>query len=405
MPTQRERNAIRSPPPPPSSLTSDEDTLPLTTISIQENNIKQRYAIKLSYDGTTYVGFQSQPHCNTIQDQIEHRLFGLLRRSVRIVGWGRTDSGVHAKGAVITVDLTMEEVYKFANNKKERRFANEKKNEGATTSTTHEASAAVQSTASILHSALKEFACNAPHSSTKAPTTQTRYGSISAICIKPVPMNFDARYSALWKRYVYYICATTGSISTNDQQQELLLPFVWNRYAWVIKQSALNLEHMINAAKLLSSTEHNFEWMCIMQKGEMRDTYRSIDLSVEEIQTTTYNNNHTAAADNNNVPYFLQQPNEMKVYKVTVKSDFFLYKMIRRIVGILVAIGSEEVDLDTLQVCLDDHDKKKRRCNNNNDKEATTAAAAAKIHIPTKLLQTAPAKGLCLEHIEYDIPI
>ena len=74
-----------------------------------------------------------------------------------------------------------------------------------------------------------------------------------------------------------------------------------------------------------------------------------------------------------------------------------------------LAIGSDEVDLDALQVCLDGHDKKKKRCNNDNEDEDSTIAATedeeAKIHIPTKLLQTAPAKGLCLEHIEYDIPI
>ena len=46
--------------------------------------------------------------------------------------------------------------------------------------------------------------------------------------------------------------------------------------------------------------------------------------------------------------------------------------------GILVAIGSDEVDLDALQVCLDGHDKKKKRCNNDNEDEDSTIAATRK---------------------------
>ena len=48
----------------------------------------QRFAVRFSFDGTTYQGFQSQPYHNTIQDQLEHRLRGLLKRHVRIIAWG-----------------------------------------------------------------------------------------------------------------------------------------------------------------------------------------------------------------------------------------------------------------------------------------------------------------------------
>lgn len=46
-----------------------------------------RFAIRLAYDGSDYLGFQSQPHGNTIQDQIEIRLRAMLRRNLRIFGW------------------------------------------------------------------------------------------------------------------------------------------------------------------------------------------------------------------------------------------------------------------------------------------------------------------------------
>jgi tRNA pseudouridine38-40 synthase len=47
----------------------------------------------VSYDGTAYNGFQTQPIGRTIQDEIEKAI-------IRIDGSGRTDAGVHAYGQV-----------------------------------------------------------------------------------------------------------------------------------------------------------------------------------------------------------------------------------------------------------------------------------------------------------------
>ncbi len=57
-----------------------------------------RYFIRLSYCGTRYNGWQSQPHAGTvcIQPTIEAALTQFLRSSISIVGCGRTDTGVHA---------------------------------------------------------------------------------------------------------------------------------------------------------------------------------------------------------------------------------------------------------------------------------------------------------------------
>lgn len=57
--------------------------------------------VVLEYEGTAYAGFQVQANANTIQAQIESALNALTGEEIRIVGSGRTDSGVHAKGQVI----------------------------------------------------------------------------------------------------------------------------------------------------------------------------------------------------------------------------------------------------------------------------------------------------------------
>ncbi|MBK9734054.1 MAG: tRNA pseudouridine(38-40) synthase TruA [Saprospiraceae bacterium] len=57
-----------------------------------------RYFIKLSYCGTNYNGWQSQPHKGTfcVQDTIEKAISTFIRHEIKIVGCGRTDTGVHA---------------------------------------------------------------------------------------------------------------------------------------------------------------------------------------------------------------------------------------------------------------------------------------------------------------------
>jgi tRNA pseudouridine38-40 synthase len=54
----------------------------------------------VSYDGTRYYGFQTQPGGNTIQDIIQATIKALTGETVLIIGSGRTDSGVHARGQV-----------------------------------------------------------------------------------------------------------------------------------------------------------------------------------------------------------------------------------------------------------------------------------------------------------------
>ena len=54
--------------------------------------------MKIAYDGTRYSGWQVQPGSPSIQGTIEKALFTLLRKPIRVIGAGRTDAGVHARG-------------------------------------------------------------------------------------------------------------------------------------------------------------------------------------------------------------------------------------------------------------------------------------------------------------------
>ena len=54
------------------------------------------YLIEIEYEGTNFVGWQSQKNGKSVQDTIENVLKRIFKDKVRIIGAGRTDKGVHA---------------------------------------------------------------------------------------------------------------------------------------------------------------------------------------------------------------------------------------------------------------------------------------------------------------------
>lgn len=62
----------------------------------------RKLALVVEYDGTGYHGFQMQVGEPTIQGEIEQALKKLTGEKIGIVGAGRTDAGVHAKGQVVS---------------------------------------------------------------------------------------------------------------------------------------------------------------------------------------------------------------------------------------------------------------------------------------------------------------
>ncbi|MEH7500923.1 tRNA pseudouridine(38-40) synthase TruA [Neobacillus drentensis] len=64
-----------------------------------------RYKCIISYDGSGFSGYQVQPNKRTVQSVLEAVLAKMHKGDlVKVVGSGRTDAGVHAKGQVIHFD-------------------------------------------------------------------------------------------------------------------------------------------------------------------------------------------------------------------------------------------------------------------------------------------------------------
>lgn len=60
------------------------------------------YKLILEYDGTKYHGWQIQPDRRTVQSELENAMRTIFAVPIRIVAAGRTDTGVHALGQVVS---------------------------------------------------------------------------------------------------------------------------------------------------------------------------------------------------------------------------------------------------------------------------------------------------------------
>ncbi|MGC4109724.1 MAG: tRNA pseudouridine(38-40) synthase TruA [Nocardioides sp.] len=125
-----------------------------------------RLRIDLAYDGGDFHGWATQPGLRTVQGELESALGTVLRLAeVTTVCAGRTDTGVHARGQVVHLDLPGDEVLAVAAGRTEGDPA--------------------EAVARRLNGVLP-------------PDVRVRRVAVA-------PAGFDARFSPLWRRYAYRV--------------------------------------------------------------------------------------------------------------------------------------------------------------------------------------------------------
>ena len=65
----------------------------------------QNFKLVLEYDGSKFSGWQRQANVRTVQEEIEKAFEQVLGFHVNVIGAGRTDAGVHARGQVANVRI------------------------------------------------------------------------------------------------------------------------------------------------------------------------------------------------------------------------------------------------------------------------------------------------------------
>lgn len=146
--------------------------------------------LTVAYDGSGYHGFQRQPRDITVQQVLEDALSRITGENVVLAGSGRTDSGVHARGQVVSFTTC----------------------------------------------------CGIPAANLKRAMNSILPPDITVIASQEAEEGFHARFSAKWKRYCYRI------VLNNDYD-----PFIRN-YAWQMQNTKLNIETMNMAAGFLLGT-------------------------------------------------------------------------------------------------------------------------------------------------------
>ena len=65
-----------------------------------------RIALGIEYDGSRYLGWQTQPGGGTVQDALQTAISGIADEPLTVTCAGRTDRGVHGRGQVVHFDTT-----------------------------------------------------------------------------------------------------------------------------------------------------------------------------------------------------------------------------------------------------------------------------------------------------------
>ncbi|EPD86437.1 tRNA pseudouridine(38-40) synthase [Microbacterium sp. oral taxon 186 str. F0373] len=218
-----------------------------------------RLRLDLAYDGTDFRGWARQPGLRTVQGTLETALARVLGGDPQLVVAGRTDAGVHAAGQVAHLDLT---------DRQQERLA-------ASRAGTAEALAA------RINGVLGAYPDVAVHRTAVAPD------------------GFDARFSAVWRRYEYRIADRTAGYDPLERVRTTSV------------KAALDVEAMDAAARSLIGL-HDFAAYCKWREGAT--TIRTL---LE----------------------FGWHRDDRGILIARVKADAFCHTMVRALVGACAAVG------------------------------------------------------------------
>lgn len=212
-----------------------------------------RLRADVGYDGAEFHGWAGQPGQRTVQGVLEGALQRLLRlpETPILTVAGRTDAGVHARGQVAHLDVP----------------------------------AAAWDVVSA--SASRRLAGLLP-------------ADVRAHAIGPAPEGFDARFSALWRRYSYRVCDDLAAADPVRRRDTLWHP------------RPLDVDRM-NEAATACVGEHDFAAFCRQRPGAT---------AIRELIRLDWRRSGAGA-----------------VVEATFVADAFCHNMVRALAGALLAIG------------------------------------------------------------------
>lgn len=236
-----------------------------------------RIRLDIAYDGTHFRGWALQPQFRTVQGTLEAALARIVGSEVRLVVAGRTDAGVHASGQVAHVDLD-----------------------------------------DAQWSRLEARRSRAPQDQAETLAARLRgvlgaYSDVTVTRSSLAPEGFDARFSAVWRRYRYRLADLGAGFDP------------LRRHDTTSVRGHLDVEAMDAAARTLIGL-HDFAAYCKPREGAT--TIRTL------------------------LDYRWERDAD-GVLVAEVKADAFCHSMVRALVGACVAVGEGRLDVDDVVVLRD----------------------------------------------------
>lgn len=223
-----------------------------------------RLRLDLAYDGTAFRGWARQPGLRTVQGVIEQAITRVLGGEPQLVVAGRTDAGVHAAAQVAHLDLT------------EAQLARLRKGRNP----------APEALAARLTGVLGAYPDVAVHRTAEAAP------------------GFDARFSAVWRRYEYRVADFATAYDPLERARTTTV------------KAHLDVAAMDAAARSLRGL-HDFAAYCKWREGAT--TIRTL---LE----------------------FGWRRDDLGILVANVKADAFCHSMVRALVGACVAVGEGRLD-------------------------------------------------------------
>jgi tRNA pseudouridine38-40 synthase len=224
-------------------------------VGLDEEPRSVRLRIDLAYDGSGFSGWAAQPGRRTVEDVMAAALGRVLRLPgpPGLTVAGRTDAGVHARGQVVHADVPA----------------------AAWAAVAGRGAGPAARLAAVLPADVRVHA------------------------VGPAPDGFDARFSALWRRYSYRVCDDEARADPLRRHETL----------WSFRR--LDLAAMNGAAPALLG-EHDFAAFCRRRPGAT---------TVRTLRVLDWRRDGDGLA------------------VATVAADAFCHNMVRALVGALLAVG------------------------------------------------------------------
>lgn len=244
-----------------------------------------RVRLGIAYDGGGFSGWAAQPGRRTVQGELEEALARILRVPVGLTVAGRTDAGVHAAGQVAHADLPSGAWDALGRGRVGSAAA---------------AGAAAGGAGSVAAGAGSVAAAGA---GSAADLLRRLAGVLSpdvrVRSIQPAPPGFDARFSAVWRRYAYRVVDDPAAADPLRRYDTLSWP------------RRLDLD-ALRAASAGLLGERDFAAFCKRREGAT---------TIRELQRLDWDRDAAG------------------VLTATVRADAFCHSMVRSLVGALLAVG------------------------------------------------------------------